>query len=129
MGTLSWKAEVRERVGPGRRRPCGRRQAAAVILRHGQPPLSSRWIGTSSSKGFTTAPDLQADLPEGPVHPADKEFQYDYWARGDPYGLIRVTHERVTWTVPGEICPDAKDADEGGILDENLTSLKVECIV
>lgn len=131
--TLSLKAEVRERVGS--RQSAALRKAGklpAVIYGHGQPPLSIALDRHEFVEGLHHGHRIfSVTLPEGPVTLLIKELQYDYLGKTVTHtDLIRVNlNERVTVEVPIEIRGTAKGTTEGGILDENLTSLKVECIV
>jgi large subunit ribosomal protein L25 len=72
-----------------------------------------------------------ADLPDGNQALLLKALQYDYLGKNVIHAdFIRVDlNERVVVKVPLELRGTAKGASHGGILDELLSSLEIECPV
>lgn len=131
--SITLKAEIRDRVGS--RQSAVLRKAGklpAVIYGHGQTPISISLDLHEFVEGLHHGHRIfDVALPEGKETLLIKDLQYDHLGKYVIHAdLIRVNlNERVTVEVPIEFRGTAKGTTEGGILDENLDRLEVECVV
>lgn len=131
--TITLQAEVRDRVGS--RKTAALRKAGklpAVVYGHGQEPLSIALDQHEFVEGLHHGHRIfDVTLPEGKATLLLKDLQYDHLGKYVIHvDLIRVNlNERVVVEVPVELRGTAKGTAEGGILDESLDHLEVECVV
>lgn len=127
------KAEIRERAGTKdsvRIRRLGR--IPAVIYGHKEEPLSVTLDAHDFTEGLHHASrvmDVQIGRKKGTM--MVKELQYDHLGRDIIHAdLMRVdATETVKVTVPIELKGIAKGMQEGGIIEEHVDRLEIECRV
>jgi len=133
METIELKGERRTELGtrPSRKlRELGR--LPAVIYGHGEKPetitLDLHDVEVGLAHGIRT---LQVNIGGKKGQYLIKEVQYDHLDHTPIHvDLARVNlNERVTVTVGIELRGTPKGAHEGGILDQHLALVEVECLV
>jgi len=133
MKTIEFKGERRTEVGsrPSRKlRELGR--LPAVIYGHGEKPetisLDLHDVEVGLAKGLRT---MQVDVDGNQGQYLIKEIQYDHRDQTPIHiDLTRVNlNETVTVTVGIELRGTPKGASDGGILDQYLAEVEVECLV
>ena len=130
---LLLKAEIRERAGTKdsvRIRRQGR--IPAVIYGHKEEPLSVTLDAHDFTEGLHRSSrimDVQIGRKKETM--MVKELQYDHLGRDIIHAdLMRVDEtETVTVTVPIELKGTAKGTHEGGIIEEHIDHLEIECRV
>ncbi len=131
--TLRLSADIREKPGSNharRLRHAG--MLPAVVYGHGQDPISIAVNTHDFIKGLHHGHRLfNVDLKGQSETLLLKDVQYDYLGKDIIHvDLIRVDlTERVTVEVPLEFRGVAKGTTAGGILDEVMTHLEIECEV
>ncbi len=131
--TLSLKADVRQKSGSNdarRLRKAG--MLPAVVYGHGQEPISIAVNTHDFINGLHHGHRLfNVDLKGQSETLLLKDVQYDYLGKDVIHvDLIRVDMtERVTVEVPLDFRGVAKGTTAGGILDEVMTHLEIECEV
>jgi len=133
MKTIEFKGERRTEVGsrPSRKlRELGR--LPAVIYGHGEKPeaitLDRHDVEVGLAHGLRT---MQVDVHGEKGQYLIKEIQYDHLDQTPIHmDLTRVNlNERVEVTVGIELRGTAKGVHDGGILDQYLAQVDVECLV
>ena len=133
METVTLKAEPRSEVGTRmvrKLRETGR--LPAVIYGHGEPPeiisLARHDVEVALAHGART---LEVDLQGTTKQYLIKEVQYDHLDHLPIHvDLARVElHERVTVRVAIELRGVPKGVSEGGLLEQLMPDLEVECLV
>jgi len=130
---MSLNVEVRERLGSktaSRLRQQGK--TPVVIYGHKQAPVSV----AINTHDFVLAMHrgsriFSVNLPEGQQALLLKELQYDHLGKNVLHAdMVRVDlTERVTVNVPLSLRGTAKGSTHGGILEELLDHLEIECLV
>jgi large subunit ribosomal protein L25 len=130
---LLLKAEIRERAGTKdsvRIRKQGR--IPAVVYGHKEEPLSITLDAHDFTEGIhhgSRIMDIQIGRKKGTM--MVKELQYDHLGRDIIHAdLMRVNvTETVKVTVPIELKGTAKGTHEGGIIEEHVDHIEIECRV
>jgi large subunit ribosomal protein L25 len=131
--SLTIKGTRRERLGTKHaRRLRASGQLPAIIYGHGQDPvaiaLSAHEVGVELQHGSRV---LKVDLDDQGQQFLVKSVQYDYLGTTPVHiDLMRVDmHERVTVTVGIELRGTPKGAADGGVLEQVMSNIEVECMV
>ena len=129
--TLLLKAEVREQTGSkSAARVRGQGRIPAVVYGHGQEAIAISLDAHNLAEGLHRGHRL-ADVRIGKKSQKVliKDLQYDYLGRDIIHmDLIRVSAtEAVKVTVPIELKGKAKGTHEGGIIEEHVDHLEIEC--
>ncbi len=131
--TVSLKADIRQKAGSNEARRLRREgKLPAVVYGHGQPSMPIAVNAHDFVRGLHHGHRLfNVDLDGKSETLLLKDVQYDYLGKNLIHAdLIRVDlSERVTVEVPLEFRGVAKGTTMGGILDEVMTHLEVECRV
>jgi large subunit ribosomal protein L25 len=104
----------------------------AVVYGHGKEPIHISLNAHDFLEGLHHGHRIfEIQLPTGNQTLLVKELQYDHFGKKLVHAdLMRVDlNERMVVTVPIELKGTAKGSHEGGIVDQNLTNLEVECVV
>lgn len=131
--TLVLQAELREQMGKkqtARLREKGK--LPAVVYGHGKDPVSITIDAHDFVEGLHHGHRIfEVKLAKGKETLLVKDLQYDHLGKNVIHAdLVRVDlSERVTVTVPIELRGTAKGTHEGGIVDQSLDHLEVECVV
>ena len=131
--TLVLQAELREQTGTrqaARLREQGK--LPAVIYGHGQDTVGIVMNTHDFVEGLHHGHRIfEVQLPKGKETLLVKDLQYDHFGKSVIHAdLMRVNlNERVVVTVPIVLRGTAKGTHEGGIVDESLDHLEVECLV
>ncbi len=132
---MTLEAEIRQQKGSKAARRLRDRKVGklpAIVYGHGQEPvcisLNAHDFVEALHHGHRI---FEVKLPEGKQTLLVKDLQYDHLGRQIIHAdLMRVDlTERVTVTVPLELRGTAKGTHEGGIVDQMLDHLEVECAV
>lgn len=131
--TMVLQAELREQLGKKRAaRLRAQGKLPAVVYGHGKGTVSITLNEHDFVEGLHHGHRIfEVTLPEGKETLLVKDLQYDYLGKKVIHAdLMRVDlTERVVVEVPIELRGTAKGTHEGGILDQGLDSLEVECVV
>ena len=133
METMSLKSEQREARGTRKARALRKEgKLPVVIYGHGEPPesvsLSQHDVEVALKRGART---LHVDV-RGEVKPyLIKDVQYDHFADTPVHlDLARVDlNERVQVRVGIELRGVPKGVAEGGVLDQSMGQIEIECLV
>jgi len=133
MGTMSLKSEQRQAQGTRKARALRKEgKLPVVIYGHGEPPesvsLDQHEVQIALKRGART---LKVDV-RGEVKPyLIKEVQYDHFADTPVHlDLARVDlNERVHVKVGIELRGVPKGVAEGGVLDQSMGQIEIECLV
>ncbi|MEJ5258595.1 MAG: 50S ribosomal protein L25 [Anaerohalosphaeraceae bacterium] len=132
---MTLEAEIRQQKGSKAARRLRDRKVGklpAIVYGHGQEPvcisLNAHDFVEALHHGHRI---FEVKLPEGKQTLLVKDLQYDHLGKQIIHAdLMRVDlSERVTVTVPLELRGTAKGSHEGGIVDQMLDHLEVECAV
>ena len=133
METLTLKAEARTELGTRAVRALRKTGLLpAIIYGHGEAPeavsLPAHEVEVALAHGART---VQLDLGGRKGQYLIKEVQYDHLEEEPIHlDLARVDlHERVTVRVGIELKGTPKGISEGGVLDQHLADIEVECLV
>ncbi len=133
METLTFKATRRERVGTKyARRVRAGGDIPAIIYGHGEDPVAISLPGHDLEVELHHgARVLRVELDGTEVQYLIKSVQYDYLGTTPIHlDLMRVDlDEKVTVVVGIELRGTPKGVNEGGILDQYLSEIEVECLV
>jgi len=130
---MSLSVELREQVGSktaSRLREQGK--LPAVIYGHKQQPVSVALDQHSFVESLHHGHRIfSVDLPEGKQALLLKDLQYDYLGKKVIHvDMVRVDlNERVTLEVPLVLRGTAKGSQHGGVVDQLMSSLEIECPV
>ncbi len=130
---MSLSVELREQVGSktaSRLREQGK--LPAVIYGHKQQPVSVALDQHSFVEGLHHGHRIfSVTLPEGTQTLLLKDLQYDYLGKKVIHAdLVRVDlNERVTVEIPVVLRGTAKGSQHGGVVDQLMSTLEVECPV
>lgn len=130
---LLLKAEVREKLGKKNTEQLRKEgKIPATVYGHKQEPISIALNAHDTIEGLHhggRVVDLEIGKKKETVF--FKDLQYDYLGRNIIHvDLMRVdVHEVIKVNVPIEIKGKAKGAVEGGIVEEHLDRLEIECKV
>jgi len=130
---LLLKAEIREKLGKKNTEQLRKEgKIPATVYGHKQEPVSISLNAHDTTVGIlhgSRVVDLQIGKKKETV--IFKDLQYDYLGRNIIHlDLMRVdVHEIIKVNVPIEIKGKAKGATEGGIIEEHLDRLEIECKV
>ncbi len=131
--TFVLQAELREQLGKrrtARLRDQGR--LPAVVYGHGKEAVSITLNGHDFVEGLHHGHRIfEMDLPDGKATVLVKDLQYDHLGKNVIHAdLVRVDlSERVVVEVPIELRGTAKGTHDGGMIDQGLDHLEVECMV
>jgi large subunit ribosomal protein L25 len=133
METMSLKSEQRQAQGTRKARALRKEgKLPVVIYGHGEPPesvsLDQHEVQIALKRGART---LKVDV-RGEVKPyLIKEVQYDHFADTPVHlDLARVDlNERVHVKVGIELRGVPKGVAEGGVLDQSMGQIEIECLV
>ncbi len=131
--TVSLKMEVRKQAGShdaARLRKSGK--LPAVIYGHKQAPVSVSFDGREFLDNLHHGHRVfNVNLPEGQQTLLVKDLQYDHLGKEVIHAdMVRVDlSERVTVSVPLEFRGTPKGTHAGGVLDELMTEIEIECPV
>lgn len=132
---MTLEAEIRQQKGSKAARRLRDRKVGklpAIVYGHRQEPvcisLNAHDFVEALHHGHRI---FEVKLPEGKQTLLVKDLQYDHLGKQIIHvDLMRVDlTERVTVTVPLELRGTAKGTHEGGIVDQMLDHLEVECVV
>jgi large subunit ribosomal protein L25 len=104
----------------------------AVVYGHGEEPIHISLNAHDFLEGLHHGHRIfEIQLPTGKQTLLVKDLQYDHFGRTLVHAdLMRVDlNERMVVSVPIELKGTAKGTHEGGIVDQSLTNLEVECVV
>lgn len=132
---LVLQAELREEKGSrhaARLRDPKIGKLPAVVYGHGEKPVTISLNAHDFVEGLHRGHRIfEIQLPTGKHTLLVKDLQYDHFGKKLVHAdLMRVDlNERMTVQVPIELRGTAKGSQEGGILDQNMTNLEIECVV
>ena len=134
--TITLKAEIRERVGSkaaaALRNDKTQPRLPVVVYGHGQAPLAVSLNMHEFVEGLHHGHRIfEVELPDGKETLLVKDLQYDHLGKKVIHAdLVRVNlNELVTVQVPIELRGTAQGTTEGGMLEEALDHLEIECVV
>lgn len=133
METIKLTAESREQMGTRAARRCrAAGRLPVVIYGHGEPPatisLDRHDVVVALAHGART---LDVEMEGSTKQFFIKEVQRDHWdAEPIHLDLMRVAlHERVKVRVGIELRGTPKGLSEGGVLDQLLAEIELQCLV
>lgn len=130
--TAELKAEIRDHTGSkAASRLRGQGKLPAVIYGHGQEPVSIAIDRHDFIEGLHHGQRIfSVQMAQVAETLLLKDLQYDHLGKEVIHAdLVRINlNERVVVKVPIELRGTAKGTHEGGIVDESLDHLEIECL-
>jgi len=131
--TLLLEAQIRERTGSGAAAQLRKEgHVPAIVYGHKQEPVAISLDAHDFAKGLHHGQRLMDIKVEGKTQKMIlKALQYDYLGRDVVHvDLMRVdVMETVRVTIPLELKGIAQGTHEGGIIEEHVDRIEVECMV